>query len=138
MIRLLLAVVAAAAVGALGALVLGEYSFTGITVMGSGVVLGLFIAEAALAIRRDKGRDLAGACAVIGWAAMTWAGWIALGHDLSFLETTGVVGIVLTGLFAGGRCLPAPQRLRDWWSRRAGGSPDQSQAPAAAPPDPGA
>lgn len=136
MFRLLLAVVAAAAVGALGALVLGEYAFTGITVMGSGVVLGLFIGEAALAVRRDKGRDLAAACAMVGWAAMTWAGWIALGHDLSFLEATGVVAILLTGLFAGGRCLPAPARFREWWSRRASGTPDQAQAPAAVPPDP--
>jgi hypothetical protein len=135
-IRLLVATVAAAAVGALGALVLGEYSFEGITVMGSGVVLGLFIAEAALAVRHDKGPDLAAACAVIGWAAMTWAGWIALGHDLSFLDVTGVVAIVLTGLFAGGRCLPLPARLRERSSRRAAGSPDQAPAPAAAPPDP--
>ncbi|MGH9223730.1 MAG: hypothetical protein ACRD2W_08065 [Acidimicrobiales bacterium] len=120
--RPILAVAAAAAVGALGAVIVGEYPFKGVVVLGSGVVFGLFIAEAALGVARRPSRPLAAACAVIGLVAMTWAAWITTGHDLSFLGPAGWASIALTGAAAG---------LRTAWSRRGAGTPARGPAPPA-------
>lgn len=124
--RAILAVLAAAGVGALGALILGEYEFAGLTVLAAGVVFGLFIAEAALAVNRRPTPALGVAAAVIALAAMTWAGWITTFHDLPELTATGWAAVALTGLSAG---------LRTGWSRRARGSPAPAPAPAASPED---
>ena len=124
--RLTLAVLAAAAVGALGALILGEYPFKGAVVLATGAVFGLFIAGAALGVARGPSLPLALACALGGLAAMTWSAWISTGHDLSYLGPAGWVAIGLTGAAAG---------VRTGWSRRAAGTP-VPPAPAASPEDP--
>jgi hypothetical protein len=101
LVRLILAAAAALAVGVLGALLLGEYPFDGLTVLGAGVVFGLFIGEAAVGVAGSQ-RDLRLACAgaVIGLAAMTWAGWITTARDLSRLGAAGWAAIVLAGASA--------------------------------------
>lgn len=111
--RATLAVAAAAAVGVIGALILGEYPFRGWTVLASGVVFGLFIGEAAVGVAKRKAVWLGAAAAVIGLAGMTWAAWIAEGHDLSYLGPAGWTAIVLAGASAG---------LRTGWSRPAAGT----------------
>ena len=127
--RATLAVLAAAAVGALGALILGEYPFNGLTILAAGLVFGLFIAEAAVAINRQATRPLGATVAVIGLAAMTWAGWITTFHDLGELSGKGWASIALCGLAGGLRAGLAP-RLRGETSRRAPDSPDPAPAPA--------
>ena len=122
--RLPVAVAAAAAVGALGAVILGEYPFKGAVILGTGVVFGLFIAEAALAANRGPSPALAVASAAAALAAMTWAAWIATGHDLSYLGPAGWAAIPLTAAAAGLRTFRT-------WSRRAAGTP---AGPAPAPP----
>lgn len=124
--RPILALVAAAGVGALGAVILGEYEFRGITVLAAGVVFGLFVAEAALAVNRGPAVALGVGSAVIGWAAMLWAAWITTFHDLAQLSGAGWAAVVLTGAAAG---------LRTGWSRRAAGNPAPAPAPAASPED---
>ena len=124
--RLTLAALVAAGVGALGAVILGEYPYQGAVVLASGVVLGLFIAEAALAVHRQPGLLLAALCAAVGLAAMTWGAWITTGHDLSFLGPAGWTSVVLTGAAAGLRTAG----IRGLWSRRAAGTPART-APAA-------
>ena len=119
--RPILGLLAAAGVGALGAVVLGEYTFSGVAVLGSGVLLGLFMGEAAVSVSRRPGLALGLACALLAGAAMTWSGWISTGHDLSFLEPEGWVAVGLAALAAG---------IRGWWSRPGAGSPPREPAPA--------
>ena len=130
--RPVLAVLAAAAVGALGAVILGEYNFEGVTILASGVVFGLFIAEAALAVNRKPALALGAASGVIGLAAMVWGGWITTFHHLSLLPVAGWVAVVLCGLSAG---LRAGVSLTARKSRRGSGTPDPAPAPAASPED---
>ncbi|MEW6153592.1 MAG: hypothetical protein AB1673_06335 [Actinomycetota bacterium] len=125
--RLTLAVLAAAAVGAAGALVLGEYPFTGPLVVASAVVLGLFIGEAALAVARGPSLALGVACGAVGLAAMVWAGWITTSHDLSFLGPVGWTAVVVTGVTAG---------VRTGWSRPGADSRRHERTPAP-PAEPG-
>jgi hypothetical protein len=108
-------------VGALGALILGEYTFSGLAVLVSGVVLGLFVAEAAVAVSSRKGPPLGLATAAIAAASMTWSAWISTGHDLSFLQPEGWVAVGLAAAAAG---------IRGWWSRPARDSSPQEPAPA--------
>jgi hypothetical protein len=122
-VRLILALAAAAAVGALGALILGEYEFTGITILATGVIFGLFLAEAALAVNRRAAVGLGAGTGLIGLAAMTWGAWITTFHHLSVLPGTGWAAVVLTGAAAG---------LRAGIPRRADGTPAPAPAPAAA------
>ena len=132
--RATLAVLAAAAVGALGALILGEYPFTGLTILASGVVFGLFIAEAAVAVNRGPALPVGIAVGVIGVIAMVWAAWITTFHHLSELPGRGWAAIVLCGL-AGGVRAGLASRLRVLRSRRAPDSPDPAPAPAPSPED---
>ena len=102
-------------------MILGEYTFTGVSVLGSGVLLGLFVGEAGVSVSRRSGLGLGLACAALAGAAMTWSGWISTGRDLSFLEPEGWVAVALAAL-AGG--------IRGWWSRPARDSSPQEPAPA--------
>jgi hypothetical protein len=98
LVRVILAGVAAVAVGALGALILGEYPFEGVTVLAAAVIFGLFIGEAAVAVAgRERAVGLAVAVGVVAAAAATWAAWISSGRDLSFLSAAGWAAIVLAG-----------------------------------------
>jgi ABC-type cobalamin transport system permease subunit len=119
--RLVLGLAAAAGVGALGAVVLGEYTFSGVSVLGSGVLLGLFVAEAAVAVSRRRGVALGLASGAVAGTAMTWAAWISTGRDLSFLEPEGWAAVALAALAAG---------IRGWWPRRARDSSPREPAPA--------
>lgn len=132
--RAILALFAAAGVGALGALILGEYEFKGVTVLAAGVVFGLFIAEAALAVNRRPAPALGAAAGLIGLAAMTWAAWITTFHHLSVLPSAGWVAVVLTGLAAGLRT-GFRWDVRKASSRPAADTPAPAPAPAASPED---
>lgn len=104
--RLILAVVAGAAVAALGAVIFGEYPFSGVLVLGSAVIFGLFVAEAVIAVGRRKGWDLAATAALLAVAGLVWAGWIAENHDLGRVAVEGWVAVALGGMVAGVRAKP--------------------------------
>ena len=120
--RLTLALVAAAAVGAAEAVILGEYPFEGATVLVAGVVFGLFIGEAARAVARAPSVPLGIGCALIGLLTMTWAAWISTGRDLSFLGPAGWTAIAIAAASAG---------LRTGWVRG-----ERSRPGAGSPPPP--
>lgn len=135
--RLTFGLLAAAATGAVGAVVLGEYPYRGWTVLAAGVLFGLFIAEAALAVTRGPSRPLGAGGTVVGLTAMTWGAWIASGHALSYLGPAGWTAVVLTGLVSGFRTSGlAANRFKGGWLRRGSGSPAAEPAPAALPEDP--
>ncbi|HEX9531129.1 MAG TPA: hypothetical protein VF954_08325 [Acidimicrobiales bacterium] len=86
--RPVLAVVAAAAAAAIGALVLGEYSMSGLTPVVAGLLFGFGVAEVLLAAapRPFPGpapwtvAAWAAAAAVLTDAGLGWAAWIQLRH----------------------------------------------------------
>ena len=112
--RRFLAGAAAAAVAAAGALVLGEYAFDGVAVVLSGALLGLFVAEAALAVGRERSPALAVVVGALAGLGLVWAGWISTGHRLGNIRGAGWVAITLGALVATLRTLPwrTPARNR--------------------------
>ncbi len=78
--RLVATGVIVAAVAAFGALILGEYDFTGFTPYVSGVLFGLVVAEVALAGGRTRAGALAPIAATAVAGGLVWAGWISTDH----------------------------------------------------------
>lgn len=115
-----LALLAGLAVAAVAAAVLGEYDFDGWAVMGSGLLVGLFVAEAVVSVARGGSRLRAGASAGMAAGAMLWAGWIASGHRLG---TVGWKGWAAVALAAGAGAIRA---------RPTAGAPRSRPAPASA------
>jgi hypothetical protein len=132
-VRLILAGLAAVAVGTLGALILGEYPFTGVTVLAAAVIFGLFISEAAVAVARSEGDvRLAVAVGVVAAAATTWAAWISTGRDLSFLGAAGWTAVGLAAVTAGGRTIMGTVLKKESPQPEAG-NPPVEPAPGASP-----
>jgi len=114
-VRRVLAVVVGGAVAGLGALVLGEYAFDGVAVVGSGVLLGLFVAGAALAVARSSSRLLALTLAGMTAGGLGWAAWVSTGHRLGNVSAAGWLAVTLGAVAAALRTLmwrrPARSRL---------------------------
>lgn len=115
-----LSVLAGAAVAVLGAAILGEYGFDGLPVLGSGLLLGIFVAEGFLAVAREGSRLGMVTSAVLSAASMTWAGWIADGHRLGTVRWMGWTAVALAAAAGGFR------------ARRRGATRRSRPAPAAA------
>jgi hypothetical protein len=111
-----LALLAGLAVAAIAAAVLGEYNFDGWAVLGSGLLVGLFVAEAVVSVARGGSRVRAGASAGMAAGAMVWAGWIATGHRLG---TVGWRGWVAVALAAGAGAIRARPTAESPYSRPA-------------------
>lgn len=110
---------AGALVAGVAAVLLGEYPFEGPLVLGSGLLVGLLVAEAVIAVGRWRGPGAGAVSAGLAAAGLVWAGWIAEGHDLGRVAAEGWAAVVLGALAAG---------LRAWWSR-AGVDSRSSPAP---------
>jgi hypothetical protein len=79
--RRAVALLAGAAVAVIGALILGEYQFTfGMSVV-TGVLFGLFEAEAVVGIARERSAVVAAAGALFSAAGLAWAAWISVRHS---------------------------------------------------------
>ncbi|HEX3622467.1 MAG TPA: hypothetical protein VHT97_09140 [Acidimicrobiales bacterium] len=107
-----LSILAGAVVAVLAAGVLGEYGFDGLTVLGSGVLVGLFVAEAVLSVAKGGSAVGAVATAVLSAGSMVWAGWIANGHRLGEVRWMGWVGVALAALAGGFRLRPSAAARR--------------------------
>ena len=118
MVRESLAVVAGAVVAVIAAAVLGEYGFDGWPVVGAGLLTGLFVGEATLAVARTGSRVLALGAAMLGAGAILAAGWISTGHQLGRLGWKGWAATALAGAAGAIRARPAA-------------APDSPPAPAA-------
>jgi hypothetical protein len=115
-----LALLAGLAVAVVAAAVLGEYNFDGWAVLGSGVLAGLFVAEAVVSVARGGSRLRSGASAAMAAGAMVWAGWIATGHRLDLVGWKGWAAVALA---AGAGAIRA---------RPTSGAPNTRPAPASA------
>jgi len=104
--RLIVSLLAGAVVAALGAAVLGEYAFDGLAVIGSGLVLGLFVAEAVVAVARGGSRLGAAAAGLLSGAGLVVAGWTSTGHRLGTVGAQGWSAIVVGMAVAAFRARP--------------------------------
>jgi len=71
-----LALVCAAAAAALGALILGEYEFTGSLPFVAGPLFGLVIGEVVVSVGRTRAALVGGLAAALAFGGIAWAGWI--------------------------------------------------------------
>ena len=74
--RPILGLVLAAAAAALGALILGEYEFTGSLPWVAGPLFGLVVGEVAAGVGRSRHLALALLVAAFAFGGIAWAGWI--------------------------------------------------------------
>lgn len=102
-LRAALGVLCGAATAALGAVILGEYEFTGSLPYGAGPLLGLAIGEVVVGVGRLRTPPLAVVAAALGFGAITWAGWISSGDGLEPIKPLVWVAAVLAAATAGVR-----------------------------------
>lgn len=115
-----------AVVAAIGALIFGEYDFSGATPYLGGVLFGLVVAESVLTVARRGTRLLAIVAAVESGAGLAWAAWISSGRGIAPIGASGYAAVAIGAAVAGvWVALPSRSRAR---SRRAA-------PPAPEPPD---
>lgn len=112
--RQLVAVAVAAAVAAAGALILGEYDFSGATPYLAGLLFGLVVAEAALTVARGGTRPMAVAAALETAGGLLWAAWIFSGRGVAPFPASGfaaaAIGAVVTLVWV---AMPSRRRRPD-------------------------
>jgi hypothetical protein len=74
--RALSALALGAVVAALGALILGEYEFTGALPWVAGPLFGLVLGEVVVGVGRSRHVAVAAVTAALSFAGIAWAGWI--------------------------------------------------------------
>lgn len=111
-LRAALGALCGAAAGALGALILGEYEFTGSLPFAAGPLLGLAIGEVTVGVGRRRTLGIALAAAAFGFGAIAWAGWISSGDGLEPIKPLVWVAAVLAGATAGVRVAGLPRSAR--------------------------
>lgn len=77
--RCLLALLVGALAAAFGALLLGEYPFSGATPWVAGLLFGYVVAEIVVSVSHQRGLLLGALSALFAGAALVWAGWISAG-----------------------------------------------------------
>lgn len=108
--RLTLSLVAGAAVAYVASLLLGEYAFDGLAVMGAGAVLGLFVSEAMIGVARRRSALLAVAGAVFTVAGLLGAASIVTDGRLSTVRWQGWLAVALGAAAAAFRARPLRER----------------------------
>ncbi len=111
--RCFLGALAAAAVAALGAVILGEYALDGLAGVAAGALLGLFAAEAALAAAGRRAPVLTVAAGATAAAGMTWALWISSSRDLAVVGALGWLGVAAAAVTAAVRARPTARARRN-------------------------
>lgn len=112
MVRESLALLAGAAVAVVAALVLGEYGFDGWAVVGSGLLTGLFVGEAIMAVARAGSRRLSAGAAALGAGGLLVAGWISTGHQLGTVTWKGWAAVGLAAAAGAIRVRPTAAARR--------------------------
>ncbi|HJR26378.1 MAG TPA: hypothetical protein VJ804_12955 [Acidimicrobiales bacterium] len=100
MIRTIGGLVLGALVAALGALILGEYEFTGTLPYIAGPLFGLAVGETVVAVGRSRATGTAAATALIALGGITWAGWIDSSEGVEPMHTGVWVAAALAAVAA--------------------------------------
>ena len=106
--RRTLALLAAAAVAALTAVILGEYVLTAGTAVAAGLVVGFLLAEVVLGIARWRGLAPALTVALLGGGSLAWAGWIEAGRGVAPIRATVWLGVAIAAVVGAVRLRPRP------------------------------
>jgi hypothetical protein len=93
--RLVIAVLVGAALCAIGALILGEYEFSGLMPYAAGVLFGLVVAEVVTEISKRRTVALTVVSAVLVAGGLLWAAWISSGEGLRPLPAAAWAAVVL-------------------------------------------
>ncbi len=88
----------AALTAVLGALILGEYEFTGTLPYVAGPLFGLVLGEVVVGVGRTHTVVAAAITSALGFAAMVWAGWISSGEGLNPIATLVWVAAALAAI----------------------------------------
>lgn len=95
-----LGVVCGAAVAAMGALILGEYEFTGSLPFVAGVLFGLVVGEVVVSVGQARSAVVAVLAAALSFAGIAWAGWIDSSEGVEPVKGLVWVAAVLAALTA--------------------------------------
>lgn len=82
----------------LGALILGEYEFTGTLPYVAGPLFGLVLGEVVVGVGRTRAQVAAGLTAAFGFAALVYAGYISSGRGLHPIATLVWVAAALAAI----------------------------------------
>lgn len=85
---------------ALGAVILGEYEFTGLTPVVAGILFGLIIAEVMTVAAKKADLQLALIAAGFSAVGIVWAAWISSGRDWDYVPGGTWLGMVLAAAAA--------------------------------------
>ena len=88
---------------ALGALILGEYEFSGATPIGAGLLFGLVISELVIEVGATRARVIGVLTAGLVAGGLAWAAWVSSGEGLRPFPTGGWVAMVVGAVAAGAR-----------------------------------
>lgn len=97
---MVLGLACAAFTAVLGALILGEYEFTGTLPYVAGPLFGLVLGEVVVGVGRTHTVVAAAITSVLGFAALVWAGWISSGEGLNPIATLVWVAAALAAICA--------------------------------------
>ena len=95
-----------AAVALAAGLLLGEYAFGGLTVLAAGVLVGLFVSEAAVAAAGGRSSTVAATGALATVAGLLLAGWTSTGHRLGEIDVLGWLALPAGAAAAAVRAWP--------------------------------
>jgi hypothetical protein len=99
-VRTICGLVCAALVAALGALILGEYEFTGTLPYVAGPLFGLAVGETVVAIGQSRTTVTASVTSLLALAGITWAGWIDSSQGVEPLHAGVWVAAALAAITA--------------------------------------
>lgn len=109
-LRAVLGLVCGAAVAALGALILGEYEFTGALPLVAGPLFGLVVGEVVVGVGRARALAVAILAGGIAFGGVAWAGWIDSSEGIEPVKGMVWVSAALALVVALVRTLPWPAR----------------------------
>jgi hypothetical protein len=102
-VRPILGIVCAAAACALGALILGEYEFSGATPIGAGLLFGLVISEIVLEVGATRSPLIGVLSAALVAGGLGWAAWVSSGEGLRPFPTGAWLAMAIGAAAAGAR-----------------------------------
>ena len=97
-LRTLLGALCGALVAALGALILGEYPFTGTLPWIAGPLFGLVVGETVVAAGHSRSMVVGAVAGLLAIGGISWAGWISSGEGLAPMSTVVWASAALAGV----------------------------------------
>jgi hypothetical protein len=96
--RTLLGLLCGAVVAAIGALILGEYEFSGALPWFAGPLFGFVVGEAVVTVGRSRSMAVGAVTALLALGGITWAGYISSGDGLTPITTLAWVAAGLAAV----------------------------------------